>query len=110
VLWCTKHDGETAKQTGDHGGAHLGQQTTRQTSVAARGDGVAPLDSGDGGGSMWGSFGYKKTWEACKGVLVLLPASIAASSGGRRRAMMAARVRWVLSFADKNPPHGGRYF
>jgi hypothetical protein len=49
-----------AKQRGDHGGAHLGQQTTRQTTVTTCGGGAAPLDSGDGGDSMWGSFSYKK--------------------------------------------------
>jgi hypothetical protein len=52
--------GKMAKQRGDHVGAHLGQHTTRQTVVAAHGDRAAPLSSGDGGGSTWGSSGSKK--------------------------------------------------
>jgi hypothetical protein len=50
-----------AKQRGNHGGAHLGQQMTQRMVVAARSSGVAPPDSGDGSGSTWGSSGYKKT-------------------------------------------------
>jgi hypothetical protein len=34
---------------------------TRQTAVAAHGSKVASPDLGDGGGSMWGSSGNKKT-------------------------------------------------
>jgi hypothetical protein len=52
--------GKMAKQRGDHSGAHLGQQMTRQTAVVANNGTAAPPDSGDGGGSMWGSSGYKK--------------------------------------------------
>jgi hypothetical protein len=56
--------GKTEKRRGEHGGAHLGQQMTRQTAVTARGGRVAPSDSSDGGGSTWGSSGYKKTMES----------------------------------------------
>jgi hypothetical protein len=44
-----------------------------------------------------------------KDVLILLPASIAASSGGKRRATVAARVRRVSSFAGRNPHHGALF-
>jgi hypothetical protein len=45
-----------------------------------------------------------------KDVLILLPASIAVSSGRKRRATMAARVRRVSSFAGRNPHHGGTIY
>jgi hypothetical protein len=61
ALRCTKRDGKTAKRRGDHGGAHLGQQMTRQTVIAARGGRAAPPDSGDDGDTTWGSSDYKKT-------------------------------------------------
>jgi hypothetical protein len=44
-----------AKQRGDHGGAHLGQQTAQRAAV------VALSGSGDGGCSMRRSSGSKKT-------------------------------------------------
>jgi hypothetical protein len=53
--------GKKAKQRGDHGGAHLGQQMARWAAVVAHGGGAAPSSSGDGGGSMRGSSGSKKT-------------------------------------------------
>jgi hypothetical protein len=43
-------------------------------------------------------------------VLVLLPASIAASGGRRQRTVAAARVRRVSSFAGKNLHHGGTIY
>jgi hypothetical protein len=52
--------GKTAKQREGHGGAHLRQQTAQRAAVAALSDGAAPLGSGDGGGSTWGSSGSKK--------------------------------------------------
>jgi hypothetical protein len=50
-----------AKWRGDRGDAHLGQEMTRQMAVAAHNDRAAPLDSGGGDGSTWGSSSYKKT-------------------------------------------------
>jgi hypothetical protein len=74
-----------AKQRGHHGGAHLGQQTTRQTTVAAHGGRAAPPDSGDGGGSTWGALQLQEdSGKIREDVLVLLPASIAASGGSVR--------------------------
>jgi hypothetical protein len=58
ALWCTKRNGENDKTERGSRSAHLRQQTTQQTAVAARGGGVAPLDSGDGDGSTWRSSGY----------------------------------------------------
>jgi hypothetical protein len=52
--------GKMTKWRGDHGGAHLGQQTARRVVVAAHGGGVAPPGTGDSVGSMWGSSGSKK--------------------------------------------------
>jgi hypothetical protein len=46
---------KTAKQRGDHGGAHLEQQMAQWATIVARDSGVVPLNSGDGGSSMWGS-------------------------------------------------------
>jgi hypothetical protein len=51
--------GKEAKQRGDHGGAHLGQQMTQRAVVVARGGGAAPSGPCDGSGSMRGSFGSK---------------------------------------------------
>jgi hypothetical protein len=109
ALRCTKRNGKMAKWRGDHRGAHLGQQMTQQTVVVARGGGAAPPDSGDGGGSMWGPSQQQDDGKLHKDVLVLLPASIVASGGGRLHAMMTARVWWVLSFASKNLHHRGCY-
>jgi hypothetical protein len=44
-----------------------------------------------------------------KDILVLLPASIVVSGGGKRRAMAVTRVPWVSSFAGRNPHHVGHY-
>jgi hypothetical protein len=91
-----------AKWRGDHGGAHLGQQTSRPTAVAARGGKAAPPDTGDGDGSTWGVLRLQEDdGKLREDVLVHLPASIAVSGSGRRRATAAARAKAVARFGSK---------
>jgi hypothetical protein len=94
--------GRMAKWRGDHGGAHLGQQTSQQTVVAARRSRAAPLDSGDGGGSMWGVLRLREDdGKLHEDVLALLPASIAASGGGRWCTTAAAGAKSAAQFGSK---------
>jgi hypothetical protein len=69
-----------AKQRGDHGGAHLRQQMTRWTAVAAHG-GSSGL-----GRQWWLNVGVLQLQEDVgtlhEDILILLSASIAASNGG----------------------------
>jgi hypothetical protein len=91
-----------AKQRGDHGGAHLGQQTAQRVAVASRDGGAAPPGSGDGGSSMWGVLRLQEdNGKLCNDVLILLPASIAASGGENRCATTVAWAKAVAQFGSK---------
>jgi hypothetical protein len=88
--------GKEAKQRGDHGGAHLGQQTGRWVVVLARSDGVAPLGSGDDGGSLrWASSSNRTTGSFAVGSSTFSQPPIAASSGRLMRTKMNS---WWLGF------------
>jgi hypothetical protein len=82
--------GKMAKRIGDHTGAHLGQQMDRRAAVAAHGDGAASPGSGDGGGSMQGSSGSKKTMGSF---------TVMTSSSSRIQLRRAAVGQWRMVVA-----------
>jgi hypothetical protein len=75
---------------------------TRQMVVTAHGSKAAPSDSGDGSGSRWGVLWLQEDdGKLPEDVLVLLPASIATSGGGRRRATAVAMAKMAAQFGFK---------
>jgi hypothetical protein len=99
---ATNTTGKEAKQRGDHGGAHLGQQTARRAAVVTHGGGAAPPGSGDDGGSLWWTSGSERMMGSfAAGSSTSSQPSIEASGGGRWRAMVAARVLGLDVLRDK---------
>jgi hypothetical protein len=85
ALWCTKHDGENGKiERGSQG-------CSPRAANDSADDGAAPPNSGDGGGSMWVSSGYKKTTRS------FAKSSLSSSRLQLRRAAAedGARQRWL---------------
>jgi hypothetical protein len=75
---------------------------TQQMAVAAHGGRAAPPNSGDGGSSTWGVLRLQEDNEKLReDVLVLLPASIVVSGGGRWRAIAVARAKAAARFGSK---------